>query len=221
MISITNQLTIFRGIGSPGRFTWSPFVTKLEARLRFDNISYSVAGGTPLSAPRGKLPYVELGTQSPTGDTTLVIDKLIQDGIIGDLNAALSPVQRAHDVAIKALMEDKLYFYNVREKWCDNYTAMRDCILAAVPWPVRAVLGLFLYRGITRTLHGQGTGRFTDDEIAVFKKEVWVSIDALLKEARSKSPDSKEPFWVLGGERPTESDAIVFASVATALLCEA
>jgi hypothetical protein len=45
---------------NPGHYTWSPFVTKLELRLRLANISYQHGTGSPLSGPKGKIPYVEL-----------------------------------------------------------------------------------------------------------------------------------------------------------------
>ncbi|KAF4979723.1 hypothetical protein FZEAL_4118 [Fusarium zealandicum] len=217
------QLTVFRGFGDPGSFTWSPFVIKLEARLRFDSISYGVAGGTPKSAPRGKIPYVELGERGAQGhlsDSALIIKSFIRDDILTDLNAKLSPSQRAQDLAIRALMEDKLYFYGTREKWCDNYYTMRSNALAPVPWPLQTLLGLVVYRGVTNNLYGQGTGRLTDDEVAVLKGESWESVDALLCEARSRT-SGQGPFWALGGDAPTEADSTLFGFIASALICDA
>ena len=74
-------------------------------------------------APRGKIPYVSMtktepGSQTPgppttIADSTLIVDKLVEDGVLEDLNAKLSPAEKAHDLAIRALLEDKLYFYQV------------------------------------------------------------------------------------------------------------
>jgi len=38
----------------------------------------------------------------------------VEEGRLEDLNAKLSPTERAMDLAIRALLEDKLYFYQVR-----------------------------------------------------------------------------------------------------------
>ncbi|KAI5468050.1 hypothetical protein BGZ63DRAFT_419693 [Mariannaea sp. PMI_226] len=216
------QLTIYRGPGgSPGRFVWSPFAVKLETRLRFDGVPYKVDTGSPRTAPRGKIPYIETSSGSRLGDSTLIIGRLIADGIASDLNGRLSPVQRAHDLAIRALLEDKVYFYNAREKWCDNFITMRSGALSAIPWPVQWLVGIIAQRAVSRTLYGQGTGRFSDEEILLLKEEVWTSINDLLSEVRSARSADEEPFWVLGGESPSEVDATLFGFVASALVCDA
>ncbi len=116
-------ITLYRGFQGSGAYVWSPFVTKLEARLRFAGVSYRNEAGSPLKAPRGKIPYVEIsrtdsGGQAPTTstilpDSTLIVGKLEEDGLLDDLNAKLSPTEEAHDLAIRALLEEKLYFYQV------------------------------------------------------------------------------------------------------------
>lgn len=112
-------ITVFRGFPEKGCYTWSPFVTKLEARLRFGGISYSVEAGSPLKAPRGKVPYITLmqdGQSQSIGDSGLIINLFIESGYLNDLNSQLSPVEKAHDISTRALLEDKLYFYQVRSK---------------------------------------------------------------------------------------------------------
>jgi hypothetical protein len=44
-------------------------------------------------------------------DSALITRKFIDDGTTEDLNAALLPTERAKDLAVRALLEDKLYFY--------------------------------------------------------------------------------------------------------------
>lgn len=116
-------LTLFRGWKDPGRYVWSPFVIKLEARLRFAGIKYAVDVGSPRTAPKGKVPYVEFGSgdddsKQQIGDSGLIIKTLVQQGTLPDLNAALSGPERARDLALRALLEDKLYFYHVRRVHC-------------------------------------------------------------------------------------------------------
>jgi hypothetical protein len=107
----------------------------------------------------------------------------------------------------------------VRERWVDNYYTMRDTVLAHVPFPIRVILALFIFRSVKSTLQGQGVLRFTDDEAAVMRLEVWESINAMLIESRNKAQAAGRdgPFWVLGGDTPTEADPTVFGFVATAL----
>ncbi|KAM0429693.1 hypothetical protein ACHAPT_006299 [Fusarium lateritium] len=214
------QITVFRGFGDSGTFTWSPFVIKLETRLRFAGIPYKVGGGSPKSGPRGKIPYVELDTQERLSDSTLIIKRFVEDGILADLNAKLSPTQKAADLAIRALVEDKVSFYGTRERWCDNYYTMRSNALAPIPWPFQVLVGLLVHRNVSKALYGQGTGRFTDDEVATLREEVWESIDALISEARTSAKEDG-PFWALGGEEPTEVDAALFAFITSALTCDA
>ena len=97
---------------------------------------------------------------------------------------------------------------------------MRTHVLQALPYPVQLVVGLLAYRENMKRLYGQGTGRFSAEEIASFRREIWESFDTLLAASRRKSKKT-EAFWVLGGERPSEADAVVFGFVVAALVCKA
>lgn len=225
------KITVFRGSAPSNSYVWSPFVTKLEARLRFANIPYALGAGTPRTAPRGKIPYVEHEGQL-IGDSTLIIKHLLAHGVIptGDADG-LTPGDRARDLAVRALLEDKLYFYGTREKWCDNYQTMIAGVLAAVPWFVRPLVGMLVYSKVSRTLDGQGTGLLSEEEVAMFKEEAWEALNALLSEAKATSlrnrqdrrdeREDEQPFWVLGGETPTEGDATLYGFVVGALICDA
>jgi hypothetical protein len=117
-------ITIFRGWKDFGKHVWSPFVIKLEARLRFSGVQYKVSVGSPKTAPKGKIPYVDctnvpaasgLGNEGKVqlSDSTLIINTLSEWGVAPDINAELSKADRAKDMALRALLEDKLYFYHV------------------------------------------------------------------------------------------------------------
>ena len=121
MAAVESQpaLTLFRGFTPTPNYIWSPFVTKLEARLRFAGLAYKKDIGSPFTGPRGKLPYVIItnpnssGPPTTMGDSTLITRKLVEDGVTEDLNAKLSPVEKAHDVALRGLLEDRLYWFQV------------------------------------------------------------------------------------------------------------
>jgi len=171
-----------------------------------------------------QIPWVELPVpeQPPEvlADSTLIPKSLIANNIMDELNARLSPKDRAHDLAIRAMMEEKLFYYNIRERWIDNYYTMRDFIMAKVPFPQRAIFGYLGYRQIVRRLHDQGTGRFSEEEIRSFRREVWESVNALLAHSR-KTADGDECFWVLGGDEPTEADASVYGFIVSTLIADA
>lgn len=117
------NIIVYRGRQDSGAYVWSPFVTKLETWLRFAGLSYRTEAGSLSRAPRGKIPYVAIsktdsGSQAPVtpeilADSTLIIEKLMEDGLVDDLNAKLLPTKKAHDLALRALLEEKLYFYQV------------------------------------------------------------------------------------------------------------
>ena len=106
------------------------------------------------------------------------------------------------------------------ERWTQNYYAMRDHILWSLPHPMRVLVGLLVYRNTMATLHGQGTGRYTTEEIAGFRGEIWKSVNELLIKAK-KEAKSDGPFWVLGGTEPTEADTTLFGFIVSVLVCSA
>ncbi len=120
------RLTLYRGWDSPGVYVWSPFVTKLEARFRIAGLAYQSESGSALKAPKGKVPYVAITEKGTTRDpeksllypdSTLITDKLVEEGLLEDLNSKLSPTARAHDAGLRALLEEKLYFFQVSFLW--------------------------------------------------------------------------------------------------------
>lgn len=111
------NLTLYRGLDNRGCYVWSPFVTKLELRLRLSNFPYTVEPGSRAAAPKGKFPYVELrtkgGSSSVLGDSALITKHLVGLGYLENLYNSKPPTTRAHVVAIRAMLEDRLFFYNV------------------------------------------------------------------------------------------------------------
>lgn len=135
------SITVHTAATKPNIYSWSPFDIKLEARLRFSQRAYTVQKGFPAKGPRGKVPYVRIGPdvkdKDPKrnsadagngsgregrgkeeeglvmGDSTLITRKLIEMGELEDLNGSLSPVQKAQDLMLRALLEQKIYFIMV------------------------------------------------------------------------------------------------------------
>lgn len=98
---------------------------------------------------------------------------------------------------------------------------MRDKILAALPYPVRVAVGLLIWRKINASLYGQGTGRFSAEEIRAFRVKIWRHIEDLLAEAKRKAGSSDGVFWIFGGSEPTEADTAVYGFIIGGLVCRA
>ncbi|KAJ5573553.1 uncharacterized protein N7459_007980 [Penicillium hispanicum] len=218
-------VTLFRGFPGAGVYTWSPFVTKLEARLRFSNIAYRAEAGSISKAPRGKLPYISIehpdGQSETMSDSTLITKGFIESGHAADLNQKLSPTERLQDLGLKALLEDQLYFYQGHERWVLNYYTMRDQILGSLPWPMQVIVGNIIYNKNVRTLHGQGTLRFSTEEIADSRAEVWATLNGHVAAVHARHQDREGPFWVWGGVAPTEADASLYGFIVSGLVCAA
>lgn len=77
------------------------------------------------NAPRGKVPYISIPAEilyedgshpAPPvvmGDSTMITKTFIEKGLTNDFNAKLSGSQKLQDMGLIALLEDKLYWYNV------------------------------------------------------------------------------------------------------------
>ncbi|KAI3391828.1 hypothetical protein diail_6705 [Diaporthe ilicicola] len=237
-MSPVTELKVYRGWDGQQEYVWSPFVVKLEARLRFAGVPYTTGAGSPRAAPKGKIPYVEFQPSSEDklvqmGDSSLIARRFVEEGVLPDLNEKLSPEDRAPDLATRALLEEKLCFYHTKERWLDHYYTMRDHALSAIPWPMRVLVGQLVYRRHSAMLYGQGTLRLSDAEMRASKREIWDSINGVLAEVRSSSSAQiagsagastsykARPFWFLGGDAPTEVDTALFGFIVSVLISTA
>ena len=63
------------------------------------------------------------------GDSTSIIKRLIEKDVLPDLNERLEAAERALDLSLRALLEEKLYFYGVSPIfltcYLDSWTVMR------------------------------------------------------------------------------------------------
>lgn len=97
---------------------------------------------------------------------------------------------------------------------------MRDHVLGAVAYPIRVLLGWYIHRAATRNLHAQGTGRYTDEELRLLRREIWENINALLVASKAARQDTG-PYWLLAGDEPTEADCTVYGFIVSVLITTA
>ncbi len=98
---------------------------------------------------------------------------------------------------------------------------MRDKTLESIPYPIRVVVGLLVYHKSMGTFYGQGTSRFSPEELTCLKEQVWESVNALLEESKKGKDEEWDIFWAFGGETPTEADAVLFGFIVGALVSAA
>lgn len=98
---------------------------------------------------------------------------------------------------------------------------MRKTILGHLPWLIQVIVGNIVYRKQIRTLHGQGTLRFTPEEISAFQAEIWAKLNGLLEAARAQRRERGAPFWVWATDGPADADATLFGFIVSALICDA
>lgn len=184
----------------------SPFVTKAETLLRMSKLPFEKAPMSFSNAPKGKIPYIE-DDGKRIGDSTLIrwhIEK--RYGI--DFDNGLTSEQRAIAWAFEKMAEDNLYWVSVYYRWMveENFRKGPLKFFKDVPAPVRPVIASMLRRRLRKTLHGQGTGRHTPEEIAAIGNR---SIKAMADYLGEK------PFFM--GDEPAGIDATMFAFAASAI----
>ena len=90
----------------------SHFCCKIETYLRIADIKYEIKPTLPLTAPKGKLPYIE-DNHTKLGDSQFIIHYLKAN--YKNLDEALNNKEQALSLAMQRLLEENLYWANVLE----------------------------------------------------------------------------------------------------------
>jgi glutathione S-transferase len=139
---------------------------KLEAWLRMSGLPYEARAITsPPKSKTGKIPYIERPDGSVLSDSSIIIETLAREHGI-DLDAALTPRQRAESVLLQRTFEEHLYFLVLYERWCDDagWRVVSKDYFATIPAPVRIALTPIIRRQVKRDARGQGLARLNDAE---------------------------------------------------------
>lgn len=190
----------------------SPFCQKLETFLRATKVPYEVKYTIPNSAPKGKLPYITIDNDVANrfADTHFIIKHLVESRIAPDLDAPLSPAERADSRAWQTWTEELMANALAYTRWIvdENYPIFRDEALGELPWPIPYLLGAYLRWSASSALWGHGIGRHTEKEIRSFMQE-WVD------GVNTKLEDGREWFFGLG--QPTTIDVILYGFLANSV----
>src|SRR6201985_89746 len=84
----------------------SPYVTKTEVQLKMAGLDYRKAKGRPELSPKGQLPFIE-DDDELIADSTFIRPH-IESRYGVDLDAGLSPIERAQAWSIERMSENRL-----------------------------------------------------------------------------------------------------------------
>jgi glutathione S-transferase len=194
------MITLYQTPVAWGTPNLSPFCIKLESYLRMVGLPYEVKPANLRKAPKGKVPYIDMDG-IVMGDSGFIIEHLKQKH--GDLlDAKLTPEQLAIGHTIRRMLEESTYWNIVYMRWVDDagWKAYVPVLETMLPVVVGNVMLPVLRRGMFKTLHAQGTGRHTLEEVEHLGKQDITALATLM---------GNKPFLL--GDTPTSFDATVYA----------
>ena len=186
----------------------SPFTLKVETWLKLSGLDYeTIAVRNPGTAPKGKLPFIEDEDGTRIGDSSLIIDHLKRTRQI-DPDHELTERQRAEAISLQRLFEDHLYFIGLYSRWIDPVGWETTCpaFFGFLPPGVRDLVGGLVRRQMRKSLHAQGLGRHSRDELYAMGR---ADLRAVAVQLGSR------PYFF--GDGPTTIDAIAYGFLANLL----
>lgn len=200
---MADTLRVFTFGPGHGLPTTGPFGLKLELALRIAGIPYTrVQADDPRKGPKRKSPWIEQGGVR-MGDTSLILDHL---GV--DLDAHLSPADRATSVAWRALAEERWHQVVEYELFLHpaGFATLDAEIARAVPRLLAPIVGWMFRRMFRRHLVERGIARHTPEEVAVIGRRDLDAIATLVDGRR----------FALG-DQPSTLDCTLFGLLALPL----
>ncbi len=184
----------------------SPFVMKGMALLKMSGLEHRFEPGDPRKAPKQKKPYIT-DNGKPIRDSTL-FRFYLEEAYSIDFYPGLTPVEKATAWAFEKMCEEHLYFCALHERWVKdvNFNKGPRQFFDVVPGVMRPLIVAMVRRDIKRSLHGQGIGRHTDEEILDFARRDFQALSDFLGD---------KPYFM--GDTLTGADAVVHAFVTAGL----
>ena len=144
----------------------SPFCLKVETMFKLSGLAYSVtnvANVAPL--PKSKAPVI-VDDGEMIADSTFITEHLKNSRGI-DLDAGLTPSEKAVSWAMRVMLEERTYWTLVHSRWFDeqNWQVIRRAFFGGVPRLIRKIIENKARETIRRNMIGHGIGRHTTAEI--------------------------------------------------------
>ncbi|PPC90153.1 MAG: glutathione S-transferase [Methylobacter sp.] len=192
----------------------SPFCVKVEAYMRMAGLPYEVKTGTKhlKTAPKGKLPYIE-DNGKRIADSGFIV-QYFKETYGDSLDSHLSDQDKAIATAFTRLLEENLYWVIVHARWLlpQNAAMLDQNIFGApeflrLPLPLRAYIKYSVKQKVKASLHAQGLGRHSHEEITAIGNRDLLALANFLQD---------KPYFF--GNEPSSLDAIAYGSLANILL---
>jgi glutathione S-transferase len=159
-----------------------------------------------MSAPKGKLPYIDDGG-TIVADSTLIRLYLEQKHGI-DFDRGLSSRDRGIAWATEKMLEDHLYWVLVYWRWMDdaNFERGPKGFFKRAPAPLRPLICAMVRRKVRGNLHAHGIGRHNDAEKTLLASRCIDALSQALGDNR-----------YLMGDQVCGADATMFSFIAGVL----
>lgn len=158
----------------------SPFVMKTDIQLQMLGVRFERAIADLENVPKGKVPYVRDG-ELLIEDSTFIRDHF-ERKLDRHLDARLTREQRAAAWALERMLEDRLYFIAVHERWLEdaNFYKGPAHFFDGVPEAQRAAVITQTREGLRQMLVGHGLGRHSRAErMALAARDIAAVADTL------------------------------------------
>lgn len=179
---------------------------KLEAWLRMAKLDYKTDTSVNIDiAPKGKIPFIEYQGKL-IGDSTLIIEMFKSEAGI-DLDADLTPIERAISLAFRRMIKENIYWgevyirYQVPENWQGYQEVLFNAMSGTVSAECQAIVKE-VYNIACTQLYNQGMGRHSDQEVYQIITADFQALSDFLAD---------KPYFM--GDKPTTLDATAYAYI--------
>lgn len=197
------MITLHTFPGTPELESFSPFCMKVEVYLRAQEIPYKAILGDPRKSPKGKMPFID-DDGAILSDSSAILAHLEKKATT-PMDGGLGDDDRARAQVIQRTFEESLYWVMLWSRWVDDdgWKVLAPRIAAIMPAAVRWLVPGILRGRVKSTLHAQGTGRHSRDEIFALGAADIRAVARLLGD---------RPFFL--GDAPRTIDVVAYAFLA-------
>jgi glutathione S-transferase len=203
-------ITLHTFPGRDGLESLSPFCMKVEVYLKLMKLPYrTTTGGNPGRAPKGKMPFIEQEGGPTLADSSAII-AYFEKKLGEPLDGGMSELEKARAHVLQRTLEEAFYFVVLYTRWVDESGwAVVKSFFDPIPAPFRWAVAPLIRKRVAGSIHAQGTGRHSAEEIYAMGKRDILALSTLLGEG---------PFFL--GERMRTVDVTAYAFLANILRFE-
>jgi len=195
-----------------------------------------LAAASPLTAPKGKIPFATHGSSAVSDSHDIVAyllrthsresggrdmavsarpaDKRSLPGMLGDLRlpGSMDPGRLGAARALEALLEHRSYYHTMMHRWGGDagFEKLVRIFFGSIPALLRPVITTMVRKQVWATLRAQGIAAHADEDIASREREDWDTVAAVL----GGTPGAPR---YLGGDHPCAEDCTLFAALDSCL----